>query len=507
MEHVFDYHAFTDSNPRGAYSAVFRVNITDTMLTEPPEEFEMCECKLFDTLPEHEYLSYPTIAQTVYAYYVENFLGKVDFHLHSCNSDGENTVEEICNLASKQGLEVIAITDHNKLTLTNPLRTDTLLVVPGVEFSTTYKMDNDITKEIHIIGLFPDGVDTHAFDEIFKNIDVGKEAYVKAVLADLKGRGINISIDEVRAVTPKGKMPGRHQIGQVLINKGYSTSMEDAFDNHIGNFSPYYIPTTKYIKYAQLETVVKQIKRAHGIPILCHVYGYNFPLEIQIEELIKRFKQCAGDIAAIEVYYERYLNSTEKMEFLKSMAKKYHLLESAGSDRHYQYQNFASNGTMKLYHTMIEAQLKQYNFREYINEGISQVFARDEHSYDHDKEEICNEILSHYFRNDKVPDMSHNELEILGNYLKQKGQYREALTLRGMELVFHLQSMSSYKNQFLIFDLLQIAELLFRKGNHFESREIQKLVMHLLKHDIFPEKDEIIFRKYLEYLLKISEVK
>lgn len=102
MEHIFDYHAFTGSNPRGAYSAVFRVNITDTMLVEPPKEFEMCECKLFDTLPGQEYLSYPTIAQTVYDYYEENFLGKVDFYLHSCNSDGENTVEEICELASSQ---------------------------------------------------------------------------------------------------------------------------------------------------------------------------------------------------------------------------------------------------------------------------------------------------------------------------------------------------------------------------------------------------------------------
>ena len=38
----------------------------------------------------------------------------IDFHLHTINSDGENTVEELIELAKEEKLKFIALTDHNK---------------------------------------------------------------------------------------------------------------------------------------------------------------------------------------------------------------------------------------------------------------------------------------------------------------------------------------------------------------------------------------------------------
>ena len=39
---------------------------------------------------------------------------RTDFHIHSCNSDGENSVKEIVELAlNREHLRVIALTDHN----------------------------------------------------------------------------------------------------------------------------------------------------------------------------------------------------------------------------------------------------------------------------------------------------------------------------------------------------------------------------------------------------------
>lgn len=43
---------------------------------------------------------------------VENM--KIDFHLHTYYSDGTMSPEKIVLEAKKQGLEAIAITDHNR---------------------------------------------------------------------------------------------------------------------------------------------------------------------------------------------------------------------------------------------------------------------------------------------------------------------------------------------------------------------------------------------------------
>lgn len=44
---------------------------------------------------------------------------QIDLHLHSKSSDGQNTVNEVIDLAFTQGkLKVAAITDHNYFSLT-----------------------------------------------------------------------------------------------------------------------------------------------------------------------------------------------------------------------------------------------------------------------------------------------------------------------------------------------------------------------------------------------------
>lgn len=278
----------------------------------------------------------------------------IDLHIHSVNSDGDNTIEELIQLAHQEALRVIAITDHNMFSITEQLHIGNLTVIPAAEFSATYGVAGKDTTEIHIIGLFPDGVNPDDFFEIFKDIDKGKMAYVKAVLKSLEGRGIEITLEEVNHVKYDCKFAGRYQISKVMVNKGYTQSIEDSMDNYIGNFSPYYIPSSKYINYASLNTIVQQIRKSGGIPILAHPYGYALN-EAEIEQLIIDFKKVAGALAGMEVYYERYLQEKSQVNFLRKMQKKYNLLASASSDRHRVEQPFASAGDIKLFEDMIAA--------------------------------------------------------------------------------------------------------------------------------------------------------
>lgn len=80
---------------------------------------------------------------------------KWDLHIHSNASDGKMTPEEIINKSCKEGLTVIALTDHHTAKNIDTIKVlgDQIgvKVIAGIEFRTEYG-----NKSVHMIGLFPD---------------------------------------------------------------------------------------------------------------------------------------------------------------------------------------------------------------------------------------------------------------------------------------------------------------------------------------------------------------
>lgn len=128
----------------------------------------------------------------------------LDLHIHTSNSDGEESPDVVIDKAKEAGLSLIAITDHNRFTFTTCRDVGGILVIPGIEFSTKYYVPTrNETAEIHIVGIFPDGVNELDFEDIFEGIGIGKEEYVTAILKDLSTRGIYITMEEVYSVERK----------------------------------------------------------------------------------------------------------------------------------------------------------------------------------------------------------------------------------------------------------------------------------------------------------------
>ena len=61
----------------------------------------------------------------------------IDLHIHSVNSDGTFTVEEIINLSKELQLEAISITDHEYLTEV-PANND-IKIIKGIEIGADWK--------------------------------------------------------------------------------------------------------------------------------------------------------------------------------------------------------------------------------------------------------------------------------------------------------------------------------------------------------------------------------
>lgn len=70
---------------------------------------------------------------------------KADLHIHSdCSSDGMMSIEQIIDISKKAGLDVIAITDHNRINKRIMRCKTKLLIIPGIEVS---------CEQGHVIGL------------------------------------------------------------------------------------------------------------------------------------------------------------------------------------------------------------------------------------------------------------------------------------------------------------------------------------------------------------------
>lgn len=255
----------------------------------------------------------------------------IDLHMHTTGSDGEQTVEETIQDALAFGLKHIAITDHNQFSLLEPAEYQGLFVIPGAEFSTFYTTESKRLLEVHVIGLFFDGV-PKAIQGVFREIPIQRKHYLDAIIGQLERLGIFISYEELCNMFPDSNQIGRRHIAEILVKKKYADTINDAFDRLIGNKSPYWIDSTNYMKYMPLKTCVEMIVQNGGFAILAHPYHYHCTNE-EVERLIRDFKKFCGDYpAGMEVYYSKY-DEVRRGELLE-IARAYELFPSAASDRH-----------------------------------------------------------------------------------------------------------------------------------------------------------------------------
>jgi predicted metal-dependent phosphoesterase TrpH len=63
---------------------------------------------------------------------------KIDLHVHTCYSrDSSITLQQVVSFAKKRGLDGVAVTDHNTVEGALKMKTRDILVVPGIEVSTS----------------------------------------------------------------------------------------------------------------------------------------------------------------------------------------------------------------------------------------------------------------------------------------------------------------------------------------------------------------------------------
>ncbi len=249
---------------------------------------------------------------------------KADFHVHTNYSDGVFSPEKIVDTALDAGLEAIALTDHDNILsydvaqkyLQSIGKLDQLEIIQGIEVNTLYK-----NYEVHILGYFMNTNDDD-FKALIKNQQDARVNQTLEIIDLLdKKEGIKISFDSILAQVAEGGSIGRPHIAKAITSAGGTASVIEAYNKYINDNSPVYVQR----KTVSPQDAVEIIYDAGGVPVIAH------PHDIDIAETLIKDLMAYG-LRGIEAYHRKH--SPAVVEYFSSMAEKFGLIVTGGSDFH-----------------------------------------------------------------------------------------------------------------------------------------------------------------------------
>ena len=242
---------------------------------------------------------------------------RADLHIHSSASDGTLSPSSLVELAARNGVDVIALADHDSVSgVHEALRAAVPLgvtVIPAVELSAA---SGDLS--IHILGYFVD-VDDAQLVQRLDELRVARLRRAESIVAALRASGYDISIDDVLELSQGGAV-GRTHVARTLVTSGHASSVSDAFERLVGRGKPFYRPKDLMTP----RDAVTLITGAGGLAVLAH------PGVSGTEDLIGEL--VGYGLAGVEAYHVDH--TPEQRVRLAETAARLGLLVTGGTDYH-----------------------------------------------------------------------------------------------------------------------------------------------------------------------------
>lgn len=248
----------------------------------------------------------------------------IDLHTHTFYSDGIGTPEINVKNARINGIEILAISDHDKTDGYEEARTWgeklQVQIIPGTEIS---------TDKYHILGL---GIDPNNPNFVnFLNYSAEQQRQVCAKRIDgLREKGVPISLEKVLGVYPKSRL-GKMNVWYTMMQ---DKECQDYFTKHEGKILDYelynkYLRNTKG-KFVEdkmtaitAERAINEIHAAGGIAIIAHP-NKDIINMTEMDELLR----LGIDGVEVQPAYRA------EAEPFRKFAEEHNLLITWGSDYH-----------------------------------------------------------------------------------------------------------------------------------------------------------------------------
>jgi predicted metal-dependent phosphoesterase TrpH len=275
-------------------------------------------------------------------------MGYVDLHLHTTASDGVRSPSNLVNYAKEKGLRAIAITDHDTIEGLEEAMAEgrkiNFEVIPGIEISAEYSPGS-----MHLLGYFLD-IHHPLLNERLAYLQKARAERNPKIVEELNRLGIKVTYEDVIKASGGGQV-GRPHFAQVLLERGYVRSIQEAFERFLKKGAPAYHDKFRF----KAEEAIHFIQEASGVAVIGHpnTLGANGTSELDalLSQLVKE------GLKGIEIYYPEH--SPAEVATYKFLAEKYGLVMTGGTDYHGIEGNGlevgVGRGNMKLPYSIVEA--------------------------------------------------------------------------------------------------------------------------------------------------------
>lgn len=224
-------------------------------------------------------------------------------------------------------LEALAVTDHDTLAgydLAEPLaRAAGLDLVCGIEISTRFH-----GRSVHLLGYFVNAQPSAEFREWLHELHESRRDRNRRLIARLRWLGVDISLEEVES---KGRsMTGRPHFARVLVEKGYVTTLDQAFEDYLDESAKGYVQRREVAMHEGIDRVV----RGGGVPSLAHPIRVGRRVSAndgdQLDQWVGEMRDMG--LRALEAFHSDH--RPQDVERYLDLARRLDLAVTGGSDFH-----------------------------------------------------------------------------------------------------------------------------------------------------------------------------
>jgi hypothetical protein len=258
-------------------------------------------------------------------------------HLHSTNSDGLASPEEVIELAGSAGLWAMCLSDHSRPTydprLAELASRRGVLLLPGLEISTLHN-----GCKYHVLA-YGDGVlDTGFLEFAFRPTAI-KNATYRRVLADLHSEGVSLpDPGEILAVVQAHgapRHPGKWMFSSTLIGRYLAPALAIAEDSATQLVKARYnaLKGRESDRYVSTEETIVGAREVGSIPVIAHPFWECSSGRNSWEGVVRDLRRFAElGLAGVEVSSRH--DAPEDEQRRADVARDLSLVPFRGSDFH-----------------------------------------------------------------------------------------------------------------------------------------------------------------------------
>lgn len=239
-----------------------------------------------------------------------------EFHIHTKCSDGLLELDEIMGKL-KGNLDYFAITDHDyideSIKAYYKAEDYNLKAIIGVEISSNLNGES-----IHILGYFKNDLYLDKIKNKTKDI-LSQRLKRLYIIKDRLKMYFDIDLDVEELKTYNSITRG--SIARKIISQGYNYTIEDIFNNILGENCKAYYPSTN----VSPQEIIDLIHECHGLAVLAHPVLLK---KNKVEDLLRL------NFDGLEAIYP--LNKTDDELRFRKLAEEHNMFITAGTDFHYE---------------------------------------------------------------------------------------------------------------------------------------------------------------------------